>query len=587
MPFGTVLDPMFAAPESNQVTGYTRCGDSALWTGAYLAAESFRYKVTRSAAALDNVKAALAGLKALADVTGDNRLARCLVPADSPYAAGIASEEDHNTVHNNAPWIWIDNTSRDQVVGAFFGLGIAYDLVDDASVKQGASDLATRLIGFISHHQWSPNDDISSTFELRPESLQTLLQIARHLNPANGVTGPFLVLPVNTAVLFDIQSNDSYYKFNLDYMSFYHLVRLQPNGANRGAYDTVRAYTQGHQNAFFDVIDRALKGPDGVRDQRIRSLLDQWLLRPRRDPYVDLSGTVQICGFEACMPVPVPSRPPTDFLWQRDPLQIKGGGTAAIESAGIDYILPYWMARYYGVIAGSPVVSSAAPSDAVASDSLASLYGTNLAVTAEHAVSQPLPLNLGGATVSVLDAAGSERAAGLIYASPSQINFLVPPESAPGEATFRVGRDSKAQTFRAMIEPVVPRLFSADGTGTGVAAATAIRTQAADPRIQAPVSVFQCANGACTGVPIVLGVDTPLYLTLYGTGIRNRGSLANVTASVGGLRTPVLYAGATPGFAGLDQVNVLLPLDLRGLGVVNVSLTVDGRASNVVTIVIQ
>src|SRR5689334_12237174 len=63
MPFGTVLDPVYASPTSNQIVGYSRCGDSALWTGAYLAAEAFRFKVTQSADALNNVKSALAGLK--------------------------------------------------------------------------------------------------------------------------------------------------------------------------------------------------------------------------------------------------------------------------------------------------------------------------------------------------------------------------------------------------------------------------------------------------------------------------------------------------------------------------------------------
>src|SRR3977135_4472984 len=158
MPFGTILDPIFASPTSDQIVGYTHCGDSALWTGAFLAAEAFRYKVIQSAEALDNVKTALAGLKALADVTADNRLARCMVLANSPYAAGIQNEEAHNTIHQAPPWIWADNTSRDQVVGAFFGLGAAFDVVDDASVKAGISDLATRLIGVISRHQWSPND---------------------------------------------------------------------------------------------------------------------------------------------------------------------------------------------------------------------------------------------------------------------------------------------------------------------------------------------------------------------------------------------------------------------------------------------
>ena len=76
MPFGTVLDPIFASASSDQIIGYTRCGDSALWTGTYLAGEAFRYKVTGQAEALDKVRASLAGLKSLTDVTGDNRLAR-------------------------------------------------------------------------------------------------------------------------------------------------------------------------------------------------------------------------------------------------------------------------------------------------------------------------------------------------------------------------------------------------------------------------------------------------------------------------------------------------------------------------------
>src|ERR1035441_2364632 len=54
MPFATLLDPIFASPTSDQIIGYTRCGDSALWTGATLAAESFRYNVTHSADALQN-----------------------------------------------------------------------------------------------------------------------------------------------------------------------------------------------------------------------------------------------------------------------------------------------------------------------------------------------------------------------------------------------------------------------------------------------------------------------------------------------------------------------------------------------------
>ena len=71
-----------------------------------------------------------------------------------------------------------------------------------------------------------------------------LLQVARHVNPANNVSGPFFVCPVDTGVDVDVLSNGSYFKFNLDYMTFYNLVRApQSTCGNAAAYATVRNYT--------------------------------------------------------------------------------------------------------------------------------------------------------------------------------------------------------------------------------------------------------------------------------------------------------------------------------------------------------
>jgi uncharacterized protein (TIGR03437 family) len=587
LPFGTVLDPITSTPTSEAVVGYTRCGDSALWSGAYLAAESFRYRVTRSPDALRNVKAALAGLKALADVTGDNRLARCMVLASSPYAPGIASEEAQHGIHSNPPWIWVGNTSRDQVVGVFFGLGVAYDMVADDSVRAAASELATRLIGYISRHQWSPDDDITSTFRVRPEGLQMLLEVARHLNPGNTVSGPIFMPPMSAGVVVDVQSNESYFKFNLDYMSFFHLVALRNQPEDRDAYRIVRSHTASHQNAFFNLIDRALSGADATRDAETGALLEQWLERPRRDFYVDLSRTVPVCFGGACSPVPVPLRPPTDFLWQRNPFQLAGGGSGVIESPGVDYILPYWMARYYGVIP-APVQPSAAAGPAVAPGSLASLYGARLAAATARAVAQPLPLALGGVSLAVTDAAGVRRDAALLFVSPAQINFVVPQGMAPGPAIFSLAPAGlPAQTFTAAVDAVAPALFTMTGTGTGVAAATAFVARDADPLIRTDVRVFSCAASACSTLPIPVTAGSTVYVTLYGTGIRNRGSLSAVSARLHGVTVPVLYAGPAAGFDGLDQVNVALTINVRGAGESDFVLTVDGRESNPVKLNVQ
>jgi uncharacterized protein (TIGR03437 family) len=297
---------------------------------------------------------------------------------------------------------------------------------------------------------------------------------------------------------------------------------------------------------------------------------------------------VAVCGSEACQPVPVALRPPATFLWEVDPFHLQGGGSGIIENAGVDYILPYWMARYYGVITNeAKVQSSAAPSSAVAPGSLASFYGVSLAANVAQASSLPLPLSLGGVTLTVTDSAGVTRSAPLLYVAPGQINFVTPDGTASGTALFAVSGGGAAASATAAVQQVAPTLFSMSGTGSGVAAALAVAVLAGNPQVQSPVPVFQCGSAGCVSVPIDVGVDRPVFVSFYGTGIRNRSSPANVTATTNGVSVPVLYAGPAPDFIGLDQVNTGLPLTLRGSGEVNVVLTVDGQSSNAVTIRIQ
>ena len=100
------------------------------------------------------------------------------------------------------------------------------------------------------------------------------------------------------------------------------------------------------------MIDRALRGTNGRRDGDTRDFLGLWLERSRRDYFTDVSNKYAVCGpNKACSIVAVNDRPNTDFLWQRSPQLLFGGGDGTVETAAIDYLLPYWMARYYGVLA--------------------------------------------------------------------------------------------------------------------------------------------------------------------------------------------------------------------------------------------
>jgi len=100
--------------------------------------------------------------------------------------------------------------------------------------------------------------------------------------------------------------------------------------------------------------------------------------------------------------------------------------------------------------------------------------------------------------------------------------------------------------------------------------------------------VFTCERaGNCKSVPLQLGVDTPIYVSFYGTGIRGRSSLNDVTVTIGGAAASVLYAGPQRTYPGLDQVNVGLPLSLHNAGEVDVVLTVNGQSANTVRIAVE
>jgi uncharacterized protein (TIGR03437 family) len=60
-----------------------------------------------------------------------------------------------------------------------------------------------------------------------------------------------------------------------------------------------------------------------------------------------------------------------------------------------------------------------------------------------------------------------------------------------------------------------------------------------------------------------------------------------VTCTVGPSVLPVSYAGAQTQYPGLDQVDALLPLSLKGSGQVNVTVTIDNQITNVVTLTFQ
>jgi uncharacterized protein (TIGR03437 family) len=227
---------------------------------------------------------------------------------------------------------------------------------------------------------------------------------------------------------------------------------------------------------------------------------------------------------------------------------------------------------------------------AVAPESLTAAFGSNLASATLNALgSSTLPLNLGGVSVTVQDSTGTARQAPILAVSPGQVNYQIPSGTAGGTAAVTINQGSSAvASGSALIKPVTPGLFSADGSGQGLAAAVVQRIHSDGTQGYEPVAQFDSTQQRFVAVPIDLSSPTDqVFLLLFGTGIRFRSGLSAVSATIGPAMIGASFASPSPQFPGLDQVNLLLPPALAGTGEVEVSLSVDGLAANPVLLSIE
>ncbi len=244
------------------------------------------------------------------------------------------------------------------------------------------------------------------------------------------------------------------------------------------------------------------------------------------------------------------------------------------------------------VAQASAVTSVSAASFAgaeLASESIAAAFGANLATATQAATTLPLPTELAGTAVKVRDSAGVERFAPLFFVAPAQINYLIPPGTAAGEATVTVTSNGNVAAAGVLkIALSAPGLFSANASGQGVAAGVALRVRGDGSRAFEPIAFFDSAQNRFVFAPIDPGPESDqVFLILFGTGFRNRSSAAEAAMKIGGTNAEVLYAGPQGDLVGLDQVNVRLPRSLAGRGEVDVVLSLDGKTANVVKLNIR
>ncbi len=201
----------------------------------------------------------------------------------------------------------------------------------------------------------------------------------------------------------------------------------------------------------------------------------------------------------------------------------------------------------------------------------------------------PLDTTVGGATVLV-----NGTPAPMYYSSYGQLAFQMPVNTALGTAQIQVQREGqKSNTATVTVADRAPRLLRIGTTSYG-----AIQN-AADFSIPMPTGAIPgvLTHPAKPGDTLLIyGIGMGPTSPAVATGDPAPGAppFASLTvtpmvvfgSSIAGIPATPFFAGLAPGFAGLYQLNVTIPLDVTK-GTVDVTVGFGTSASNTVQIEIQ
>jgi len=199
------------------------------------------------------------------------------------------------------------------------------------------------------------------------------------------------------------------------------------------------------------------------------------------------------------------------------------------------------------------------------------IYGADLADQTAEAAGATFPTRLADAQVM---ANGS--AIPLYYVSATQIDAVLP-ESASGLTELTVQNSMGKYTVNIYVEAAAPAIFTQDASGSGPAAALNASNQTlvtADNPLNAGDSVELYATG--------LGLTGPGSGSTSGLNV----AIQQPTVTVAGVNCPVTFAGAAPGYIGLDQINCTIPAGIAATASAPVVVT-SGMISNTATLAVN
>ncbi len=355
--------------------------NDGLWSSMYLAAESFRFAVTGDADARENALDGFDAIERLVTITP--------IPGFQARTFELEgfkqSDPERWRTRPEHDFEWKGHTSSDEIVGTFFFYSVFHDTVakDDPALKNRVASAVGAIAGHILDHnlylvdvdgkpttwgRWNP-EYVNTAFvggDRRLNSIEILsfLQLAHHVTGSERFKDAFYDLVRKhgyagntTRYLPDPMGEWNHSDDELYWLSYYNLIKHCFDEELKATFmKSVRAHveaTRRKKNPVWNFIFGGVTGEAIDLDGSIfilrRFPLDNRDWRMQNSHRLD----IRIDARPGVEPEAVPVLPPDERRiqkWNGNEMGLDGGGDGNSPESGAEYLLPYWMGRYFGFI---------------------------------------------------------------------------------------------------------------------------------------------------------------------------------------------------------------------------------------------
>ena len=356
--------------------------NDGLWTSIYLAAECYRYAVTKDPEAKKNAIKAYEAMERLETITGiPGYPARSYVASSESTGQG---GEWHLTP--DGKWKWKGDTSSDEIVGHMFAYPLFYDLVAEGEYKNRVKNLVYRIMNHIVENNyqlmdidgkptrwgvWAPdslNYAVNWWYERGINSLQILsfLKAAYYMTNDQKFEKAYESLIRDHHYDMNIVSQKMYGPFDinhsddeLSFLPYYILFRYAVEPEHLPVYIKSLERSWKAEQADRIPIWNIISSVSLKKDCDLNIALEELQLIPmdlitwrmenshrwdlQEDQLTDRFGYKQ-----AIRPIPTPERGISK--WNSNTYIYDTGSDGSGEDDGAFFLLPYWMGRYHGLM---------------------------------------------------------------------------------------------------------------------------------------------------------------------------------------------------------------------------------------------